>query len=125
MNKKDIIDRLLDENDFIVFVAGDGENGIRPMSEYERRLEAAQEIFRLREIIATKTSVNNQNVPSNMQVIYFDDEDEKEDGFGWNIVSEDSSIAVRFETKGECIEWCESEGLPYTWKKRDSIHGCI
>lgn len=62
---------------------------------------------------------------SDPELIYFDDEDEKRDGLGWNVVSTGGSVSLRFATRQECIEWCESHGLAYTWKKRSDIHGWI
>jgi hypothetical protein len=59
------------------------------------------------------------------QIIYFDEEDERMDGLGWNVVSEGGTVALRFATKHECINWCQAHGLPYTWKKRNEQHGCI
>lgn len=48
MSSDDIVERLTRSQDFKLFVAGDGENGIRMMTEVERRQEAADEIDRLR-----------------------------------------------------------------------------
>jgi hypothetical protein len=34
-----------------------------------------------------------------MHRVYFDEEDEGMDGFGWNVVSDTSAIACRYATK--------------------------
>lgn len=55
--------------------------------------------------------------------IYFDEEDHNQDGLGWNIVSEQGAVALRFATKLECIEWCESRGLAYTVQHAGNTQG--
>lgn len=47
--------------------------------------------------------------------IYFDADDDRLDGHGWNIVaSQGSSIAVRHRTLRAAIAWCQNRNLTYT-----------
>jgi hypothetical protein len=47
------------------------------------------------------------------QFIYFDPDDVKIDGNGWNVVDIPGSIACRFATREEAISMCEALG--FTW----------
>jgi hypothetical protein len=50
----------------------------------------------------------------NEQIIYFDKTDEDMDGNGWNIVSDEDSVALRFSSIDKAKNWCKNNGVSYS-----------
>lgn len=50
------------------------------------------------------------------QQIYYDPDDADADGLGWNVVGDSDSVAARFGTAIEAVEFCNAKGFLYLFR---------
>ncbi len=47
------------------------------------------------------------------QRIYYDDDDAKADGYGWNIVDDGGAVSVRVASAPAALAWCYGNDAPF------------
>ena len=48
-----------------------------------------------------------------LHFIYYDPEDNRIDGCGWNVMNDGGAIALRFTHADDAMSWCEENDVPY------------